>query len=158
MLNKDKQIIAIIPARKGSKGFINKNRFIVNGRPLIDFTIQEAKASKYIDEIYVSSDDDIIIEHAKSQNVNTIKRPAKFSSDSAPASDVVEHCISIFGSSIINRDPYIIYLQPTSPLRKASHIDDAFDLLVSNNKEHLIRFLSLLLSSLFLVLITFLTL
>ena len=138
ILNKDRPLIALIPARKGSKGVINKNRFIINGRPLIDYTILEAKASKYIDQNYISSDDNIILDYAKKHGINPIKRPKKFSSDSAPASAVVKHFISKLSQNVIDKDPYIIYLQPTSPLRNASHIDDAFDLLKSTNNQHLV--------------------
>ena len=77
----DNKFIAVIPARKGSKGLVNKNIFMVNGRPLIDYTIQAAKNSNYIDEIFITTDDSFILDYAKKNNINFIERPKFFATD-----------------------------------------------------------------------------
>ena len=125
----DNKFIAVIPARKGSKGLANKNIFMVNGRPLIDYTIQAAKNSNYIDEIYITTDDSFILDYAKKNNINFIERPKFFATDQASANDVLQHFLSEMPEDLISKDPYLVYLQPTSPLRNADHIDDAIEYL-----------------------------
>jgi CMP-N-acetylneuraminic acid synthetase len=97
----------------------------IRGRPLVDFTLRAALDSLIIDEVYISSDDEEILNYANKINVRTVKRPEEFSSDTATANDVVRHFFSIVSKDNLQRDPYIVYLQPTSPLRNATHIDRA---------------------------------
>tara|TARA_B110000259_G_C14033035_1_gene407670 strand:+ start:5397 stop:6104 length:708 start_codon:yes stop_codon:yes gene_type:complete len=136
-LNNNK-FIAIVPARKGSKGLANKNIFMVNGRPLIDYTIQAAKNSSYIDEIYITSDDSFVLDYAKKNSINFIERPKIYSTDEASANDVLQHFLSEMPKDLVSQDPYIIYLQPTSPLRNSSHIDKALDILIASDSQQLI--------------------
>jgi len=119
----NKKVLAIIPARGGSKGLKGKNVKVLCGKPLIAWTIQAALGSKYIDKIIVSSDDKKIIEIAKIYGAEVpFIRPKKLSSDKAKHIDVIRHAIDYF------RDIYkiIIVLQPTSPLRTVKNINDAF--------------------------------
>lgn len=125
MLGNGKKVIALIPARKGSKGVKRKNIRTISGRALIDFTIQAAKTSRFMDGVYVSSDDEEIVKIAREADIEIVHRPAEFSSDTATANDVVNHFISALPESIREQDPYIVYLQPTSPLRSHNHIDSA---------------------------------
>jgi len=126
---KDKTYLAIIPARGGSKRLPNKNILDLAGKPLISYTIEAAKKSKYIDEIIVSSDSDEILEIVKEYNIKTIKRPDYLASDTAKTIDVIKHVIEIMNKKY----DYIVLLQPTSPLRNEKHIDEAIELL--NVKE-----------------------
>jgi len=114
-------LIAIIPARGGSKGIKRKNLALLNNKPLLYYTIKAAKEAKCIDEIVVSSEDEEILEYAKSQNVTALKRPLEFAQDNSRSNEVVKHCLENF----LNFDTFVL-LQATSPLREAGHIDGAF--------------------------------
>jgi len=131
------KMIAIIPARGGSKGLPRKNIIEIGGKPLIVWTIEAAKASKNIDRIIVTSDDDEILRIAKENGVEVLKRPDKFSTDTARAENVLAHALK-FAQKNGGLPELVIYLQPTSPLRKAKHIDAAFDLLKKMKGDALI--------------------
>lgn len=138
MMGKEEKVIALIPARGGSKGVKRKNIRIVSGRALIDFTLQAAKDSHRIDSVYVSSEDDEILSVARASNVELVHRPPEFASDTASAVEVVRHFISVLPSSLREQNPYIVYLQPTSPLRTARHIDEALEKMELLNRHTLI--------------------
>jgi len=124
-------VVALIPARSGSKGVANKNMRKVAGRPLIDFTIEAALQSSFIDVVFVSSDHNMILSHAKSMGVTGILRPVELASDSASPVEVVEHFIQLLPKKISSADPYIVYLQPTSPFRTVRHRRCVFEDVVS---------------------------
>tara|TARA_B100001093_G_C26803619_1_gene1004515 strand:- start:1096 stop:1791 length:696 start_codon:yes stop_codon:yes gene_type:complete len=123
MIKKKNLLIAIIPARKGSKGIVKKNMKILSGKPLIYYTIKAALSSKYIDKTIISSDDEKVIKYVKKFNVDLIRRPKNISRDVSTASEVVFHVIKRLSNYEKNLNPFIIYLQPTSPLRTSDHID-----------------------------------
>ncbi len=127
------KFLAIIPARAGSKRLPNKNILELNNKPLIAYTIESAKKSKYIDEIVVTSDGDKILDIAKSYGVKTIKRDEKLSSDSASSVDVILDVLNYFKNF-----KFLILLQPTSPLRDEIDIDGAIELLLSKNGDGVI--------------------
>jgi CMP-N,N'-diacetyllegionaminic acid synthase len=131
-----RKIFALIPARGGSKGVSGKNMRVVNGKPLIGYTIDAAQKSKYIDGIWVSSDDSKTLEYAANSGINTLKRPDKYSDDKATANQVIAHFL-LDNNSIKNKD-YIIYLQPTSPLRTNIDIDHAIGLIDIENCDSVI--------------------
>lgn len=131
-------VIGLIPARGGSKGVPGKNMRKIVGSPLIDFSIVAAQHSKYIDRVYVSSDDEAILNHTQTLGAIAIVRPDEFSSDTASAIDVVNHFIGILPNALLQEDPYIVYLQPTSPLRTARHIDDALEQMLAADAQSLI--------------------
>lgn len=112
----------LIPARGGSKGIPNKNLIDVNGKPLIFYTINEALNVFSRDSIFVSSDSDEILSYSKSLGVQTIKRPSSISEDNSTSSEVINHFIETINN---NEDFHIVYLQPTSPLRTAEHIEES---------------------------------
>lgn len=120
------KILAIIPARGGSKGIPRKNIVQVGGKPLIAWTIEVAKKSKYVDRIVVSSDNDEILKVAIKYGAEPIKRPAELATDKAPPEPVVFHVLDY-----LKKEKYIpeilVYLQPTSPLRTYQDIDGAFN-------------------------------
>jgi CMP-N,N'-diacetyllegionaminic acid synthase len=120
---KDKKILAIIPARGGSKGVPGKNLRKVQGVSLLARSIASAKASKFIDCVVVSSDDDAIITEALSAGAQVpFKRPEEFATDDAPGYLPVVHALE----SLPGYD-YVIVLQVTSPLRDTADIDGALD-------------------------------
>lgn len=133
-MKKKSKVLAIIPARKGSKRLPNKNKLKLNGKPLISWTIESAMKSIYIDEIAISTDDEDIIEIAKSYKINVpFLRPEELSSDKASTMDVVFHTIENY-KSIGRCYDIIILLQPTSPLRTSLDIDNSFKLLSKDTK------------------------
>lgn len=115
-------ILAIITARGGSKGIPRKNMVELEGNPLIFYTIDAAKKSKYITDIVVTSDDNEILDYSSSQNVKTSLRPKHLATDTALSSDVVKYTLIEYIKNYSEPD-YFILLQPTSPLRTCNHID-----------------------------------
>ena len=126
----------LIPARGGSKGIPNKNLVKINGKPLIYYTISEALKVFTKDNIYVSSDSNEILSFSESFGVNTIKRPKSISGDKSSSSDVIKHFINFLDQNKCNFD--IVYLQPTSPLRSSSHINDAIQFYKNNECSSLV--------------------
>lgn len=123
-------VLAIIPARGGSKGIPRKNLKILGGEPLITWTIEAAQGSSYVDKVLVTSDDNEILRISEDRGAVTILRPHDLATDSALASQVILHCLEeIPGFDII------IYLQPTSPFRTSRHIDNALEELVSHKES-----------------------
>ena len=122
---KGKSILAIIPARGGSKGVLRKNIRETAGKPLIAWTIEEARKSKYIDRIILSSDDEEIIKVAQSYGCQVpFKRPLELAQYDTPGIEVVLHAIN----TLQEQYDYIVLLQPTSPLRLAEDIDGCINL------------------------------
>ena len=117
---KKNQVIAIILARGGSKGIPRKNVLDFAGHPLVAWTVIQAKLSKEVDEVYISSDSDEILEIAEKYGAKIIKRPAEISGDSAKSEEAIIHALSILGAD----QEMIIMLEPTAPLRKAEDIDN----------------------------------
>lgn len=135
---KEKKILAIIPARSGSKGIKNKNIIEINGRPLIDFSIKAANNSKYIDTVFVSTDSLKIAEIAMLSGAKVpFLRPERLAQDE---SNIIDSVIDIIEKLSKENDiyDYIILLQPTQPLRNTSHIDEAIELIVDKNYQSLV--------------------
>lgn len=125
MLGGDNTVLALIPARGGSKGVRRKNLRMVGGKPLLEYTLTAAQCSELIDRTFVSSEDPEILELAASLKAEQVQRPADFATDKASAVEVVRHFIEWLPEEIRSQDPTIVYLQPTSPLRTSTHIDAA---------------------------------
>jgi CMP-N,N'-diacetyllegionaminic acid synthase len=130
---KDFKVLAIIPARGGSKGFKSKNIAPINGVPLIVYSIKAAQESKYVDLCVVSSDCPRILEVAKAYDSKLITRPPHLASDNANSECVVEHALSCFPDFDL-----ILLLQPTSPLRTSRDIDLALESLIAAHATALI--------------------
>ena len=123
-----KKVLALIPARKWSKWIINKNIKILWGKPLLEHSVGHCLNSKHIDDTYVSSDWDDILDLAKGLWVWAIRRPDKLSDDKAKTQDAVKHAI------LELKDSYdlIVLIQPTNPLRDKWTIDKAIEVFVDN--------------------------
>lgn len=133
------KIMAFIPARGGSKGIPKKNLAILNGKPLIQYTIEAARNSRYINDIFLSSDDDDIIEFCKSLGISVpYKRPAELASDASPVIDAILHALDWLKNNNREIPDSIMLLQPTSPLRRSRHIDESIELFLSARTESLI--------------------
>lgn len=126
MINK-KRVLGIIPARGGSKGIPQKNIKNFNGKPLIAWTIETAKKSKYIDRLILSSEDQKIINVAEEYGLEVpFVRPEKLATDVTPGDDVVLHALELCSGFDI-----VVLLQPTSPLRTHDDIDGAIRKMIS---------------------------
>jgi len=117
------KIIAIIPARRGSKGLPGKNVRLLNNKPLIYYTIREALRSKFLDRIIVSTDDKEITELAKVYGAEVIARPADLAKDDTPSLPVFQHAIRYLEEVEHYHPDVIVILQPTSPLRTVEDVD-----------------------------------
>lgn len=115
-----KTILAIIPARGGSKGVPRKNIRLLAGKPVIAWTIDEAIKSKYIDRLILSSEDEEIIQVARKYGCEVpFKRPFELAQDDTPGIEPVIHVLN----TLEKKYDYIVLLQPTSPLRTVEDID-----------------------------------
>lgn len=132
MIN-NKTFLAIIPARGGSKRLPRKNILPLAGKPLINWSIEAGLASKYIDKVLVSSDDDEILAVAEQARAHTIKRPPELAQDASTSFDAIRHAIEN-----VDVYDYIVLLQPTSPLRTGQHIDEAIEILVRKSADAVI--------------------
>lgn len=130
---KGKKILAIVPARGGSKGLPGKNIRPLLGKPLIGWSIEQAKASQYIDRIYISTDSQEIADTAKSylEGQAIELRPPELATDTAPSSAFIAYTINKLKNEGETFD-YIILLEPTSPLRDVDDIDHSIEMLLNH--------------------------
>jgi len=129
MINENK-VLALIPARGGSKGLPRKNIRPLDGKPLIGWPIDTAKNSKYIDKVIVSTDDKEIAEVAESLGAEIpFIRPSEFAMDNSPRNMLIKHAIDFFDTENFK---YLVYLEPTSPLTETDDIDNAIEILNDN--------------------------
>jgi len=124
-----KLCLAVIPARSGSKGIKDKNTRKINGKPLIYYSIREAKKSKLIDKVIVSTDSKMIARVALGFGADVpFLRPVNLAKDTTPMFPVIKHAVSYLENKGHKFD-LVIVLQPTSPLRTSSDIDKAINIL-----------------------------
>ncbi len=133
-------VIALIPARGGSKGVPRKNIKLLNKNPLIKYTIDAALNSKMISRTIVSTEDSEIAEISKNLGAEVpFIRPSELSEDSILDFPVIINAIDYF----INNEKYIpdilVYLRPTMPTRTSNEIDSAVDMLINNENAESIR-------------------
>lgn len=124
MIN-NKKILAIIPARGGSKRLPKKNILVFHGKPMISWTIEAALDCDFVDDVVVTSDSDQTLNIASKYNVALERRSSGLASDTATSIDVAVDILSRYDSYDI-----IVWLQPTSPLRSAKHISEAIQLYI----------------------------
>lgn len=119
------KVVAVIPARGGSKGLPGKNIKLLSGIPLIAWTINAALNSDFIDRVIVNTDCDKIASIAKEYGAEVpFMRPSELATDTASSIDVVEHVLD----SLNETYDYVLLLQPTSPFRNTYDIDSAISL------------------------------
>jgi len=124
-------VLALIPARGGSKGVPRKNIREVGGRPLIAWTIEAAQRSAYIDRVVLSSEDPEIIETARRWGCEIpFARPAELAEDHTPGIDPVLHALSLLPGYDL-----VVLLQPTSPMRTTEDIDRCIERCVEEGKN-----------------------
>ena len=134
--DKRKKILAIIPARGGSKGVIRKNIHQLAGKPLIAWTIETALSCSFLDRVIVSTDDEMIRNVAIGYGAEApFKRPSEFAQDNTSDLPVYQQTLSWLR---INQDycpEIVVWLRPTSPLRSSRDIHDAVILLEKTNAD-----------------------
>ena len=130
---KKKKILCIIPARIGSKGLKFKNIKKINNKELFMYPLTAAKNSKFIDDIFVSSDSELILKKSKKNGVNfSIKRPKKLCGNKISSYQVIHYVIEYL-KKIKKFYDYLICLEPTSPLTDSNDIDLAIKKIVSKS-------------------------
>lgn len=118
------RILGIIPARSGSKGVKNKNTIKINNKKLIEYTFKAALGSNLIDKIILSTNCKKVIRVSKNYNkIELLKRPEKLCKDSSSIFDVIRHTIEYEKKKNLLYD-FIVLLQPTTPLKNSSIIDE----------------------------------
>jgi CMP-N,N'-diacetyllegionaminic acid synthase len=134
------EVIALIPARGGSKSVPRKNLLPVAGRPLIAYSILHAKACPSITRIIVSTDDDEIAEVAKSYGAEVpFKRPAEAASDTATDFQVFHHALTWLGEHESYVPELVVHLRPTGPVRETALIERAVQLMLKSPEADALR-------------------
>ena len=135
------KILGLIPARGGSKGVPGKNIKELGGKPLLVFTAEAALASKELNKVILSSDDDEIINVAKKNGIEVpFKRPAELAQDNSGSLGVVQHALSFMKSQGEHYDA-VCLLQVTSPFRRKGFIDEAIEKFQDGNFDSLVSVL-----------------
>lgn len=131
--------LAIIPARGGSKGLPGKNTRLLAGVPLIAHTIKAALEAETVNRVIVSTDDDSIAAISKKFGAEVpFIRPADISDDKASGMDACLHALEHANNLLDYHPEVVIFLQPTSPMRTASDIDAAVELLCESNADSVV--------------------
>lgn len=133
---KEQSILAIIPARGGSKGVLRKNIKLLSGKPLIEWTIEAAKNSKYVDRIVVSTEDEEIRNIAIDHGAEIpFLRPKELAKDDTPSVEAILFTVKKLTEDEKKKYDFILVLQPTSPLRNGKHIDEAVESLMESQEK-----------------------
>lgn len=135
----EKKILAIIPARGGSKGLPRKNIKKLKGIPLIAYTINAARECEYVDRVVVSTDDEEIADVSRRFGADVpCLRPSELAEDTTPTIDAILHMINYLKENEGYSAEYILLLQCTSPLRNSNHIREGISKLMNSDAEALI--------------------
>ncbi len=133
------KILSVIPARGGSKGLPCKNIKMLNGMPLIGYTIEASKKSKYINRTIVSTDDVEISDISKNFGAEVpYLRPDELAKDNSRVIDVLLHLLKWLKEKENYHPDIIVLMQPTSPLRNAKHTDGAIERFLDSDADSII--------------------
>ena len=130
-------IISIIPARGGSKGIPRKNIKLLNGKPLISYSIDASNSCSLIDDTYVSTEDGEISEISKGNNAEVIERPDELAGDDSSSIDVILHVLDYLENRGKLPDLFVL-LQPTSPLRTSEDIEASINSFLESDCDSLV--------------------
>ena len=137
------EVMALIPARGGSKGIPRKNLVVVGGKPLIAYSIEHALSSRYIRRTIVSTDDPEIASVARSFGAEVpFIRPSEFAQDFSPDIDVFRHALEWLRDSEAYCCELVVHLRPTGPVRRVAVIDDAIQSMLSHPEADSLRSVS----------------
>ncbi|MGH2075659.1 cytidylyltransferase domain-containing protein [Aerococcus urinaeequi] len=132
MMNPSVNILAIIPARGGSKGIPRKNVLLLSGQPLISYAIQNAKSSRFQMDVAVSTDDQEITNVSNQFGAEVIRRNKKLASDEVTLDPVIFDAVQQMEDKTGKTYDYVITLQPTSPLLSADTLDSAIQKMLND--------------------------
>ncbi|MFQ5866770.1 MAG: cytidylyltransferase domain-containing protein [bacterium] len=133
------EILGIIPARSNSKGIANKNIKKLNNKPLIAYTIKVALKAKKLTRLVVSTNSEEIANIARTYGAEVpFLRPTELAQDDTPMLPVLQHAVKFLENSENYRTDIIVALQPTSPLRKSSHIDEALEKIINSDADSIV--------------------
>jgi YrbI family 3-deoxy-D-manno-octulosonate 8-phosphate phosphatase len=129
------ECLAIIPARGGSKGIPRKNIHPVAGKPLIAYNIEQARRSRYIHRVVVSTDDDEIADVARRYGAEIVRRPAEISGDTASSESALLHTLQVLQQEDGYQPDLLVFLQCTSPLTLAEDMDGTIQALLDQRAD-----------------------
>ena len=132
------KVLAIIPVRGGSKGVPRKNIKLLDGRPLIYYTIREAKKSRCVDRVVVSTEDNEIKKTAIELGAEVIDRPIELAQDTSTTPETLIHSINFLKEKEGYVPDTVVLLQATTPLRKVKDIDAAIELFLNKNPDSVV--------------------
>ena len=118
-------VLGIVLARGGSKGIPRKNLVPLAGKPLIMYTLEQARSVPAISRVIVSTDSEEIAVVARQCGAETVRRPAELSDDTASSESALLHCLDYLRDAEDFKPGVVVFLQPTSPLRSPRHIEEA---------------------------------
>jgi len=124
------EVVGLIPARAESKGIPRKNLALLAGKPLLQWTIEAAVGSETLTRVVVSTDWEEAATLARELGAEVLGRPAELARDETPMLEIVRHALGELG-----RCDVLVLLQPTSPLRRAVHVDGAVRLLLETDAD-----------------------
>ncbi len=134
------EILALIPARGGSKGIPGKNILPIAGKPAIAYSIEQALASKYINRVIVSTDDDAIADVAVAYGAEVpFRRPAELARDESPDIDAFVHALEFLRDHEGYRCDYVVHLRAPTILRRVEDIDKAAEIILGHPEAHSLR-------------------
>ena len=125
----------MIPARGGSKAIPRKNLLKLGGKTLLELAIQSAQESRLVTRIIVSTEDSEMQQVAQSTGVEVLKRPEELATDTATVWAVTRHAVQWLGEQENWHADVAVLLQPTTPFRRGTHIDDTVQLLLDSGSE-----------------------
>jgi CMP-N-acetylneuraminic acid synthetase len=126
-------VVALIPARGGSKGIPRKNLAPLGGRPLLAWTIEAALGSRVVTRTVVSTEDGEIAAATRELGAEVLVRPPELAADDTPMQPVIAHALEELGAPDV-----LVLLQPTSPLRRAEHVDEVVELLLDTGADSVV--------------------
>ncbi|MDZ4824019.1 MAG: acylneuraminate cytidylyltransferase family protein [Flavobacteriales bacterium] len=129
----NERIIAIIPARGGSKRLPKKNIYPWKGKPLIAYTIEACQQCSFIQQVFVSSDDDEILSVGKSYGATPLKRPVELSGDETPKILAIRQAVLDAEVMKMGKPDVIIIPQANSPQISAEQMERGFRLMIDHN-------------------------
>lgn len=130
---KKKNILAITLARGGSKRVPKKNIYLIHNKPLLQYTVEEVKKSKYIDKYIISTDDEDIIQVCKILNVNYHKRPTELAQDTSTSASAIKNVIDSYQNYDI-----IVEIMCTNPLKTVEDIDGCIEKLINSKSDSVV--------------------
>lgn len=136
----DPEVLALIPARGGSKSIPRKNIVLFSGKPLIAYSIAAALCSPSISRVIVSTDDEEIASISRAYGAETpFMRPAEYSQDDTQDLPLFQHALSWLGEHEAYRPEIVVQLRPTSPFRRVRHVEQAISCLLEHSQADAVR-------------------